>query len=202
MATQIASARWRLAAAAVGLLLLLACGGAPDRRGGETNGSGGAAPSARVAAAADAATAATIESCAGFGPNEAAEFLGVPAPTIVEKSERLAPTLRLCTFAARDDEAKAVSFSLSLEKSAEDAARTYAQMKDDIPVAESAQESAGVESGDSALIEISGLGDEALWTNVNGALTVRKDNLTIQVMMPRERRRQIAVADKILRGMR
>jgi hypothetical protein len=71
-------------------------------------------------------------------------------------------------------------------------------MKDNIPIAESAQQASGAASNDSALIEIGGLGDEALWTNVNGSLTVRRGNLTIQVMAPHDRRRQVAVADKLL----
>ena len=79
---------------------------------------------------------------------------------------------------------------------------TRRAMKGNIPIAQHAQESAGVSSDDSALIEIGGLGDEALWTNVNGALSVRRGNLMIQVMAPRDRKKQIAVADKLLALMR
>jgi hypothetical protein len=145
--------------------------------------------------------AADVASCAGFGAVQAGELLGVPASAIADHSSDVSPTLRMCTFSGRDA-ASLISFSLSLESSVEEAKRTYAQMKDNIPIAGHAQESAGVHSEDSALIEIGGLGDEALWTNVNGALTVRRGNLMIQVMAPRDRKKQIAVADKLLALMR
>lgn len=192
---------WRpLSAGLAGLVMAAACGGAP---GGEAKG--GAAPGSpapRAAGGGALANAGTLSTCGGFGAAQAAEILGVPASGVQDRSSELSPTLRMCTFSTSDAASGAVSFSLSLEESADEAKRTYAQMKDNIPIAEHAQEAAGARSDDSALIEIGGLGDEALWTNVNGALTVRRANLMIQVMAPPDRRKQIAVADRLLALMR
>jgi hypothetical protein len=143
-----------------------------------------------------------IARCAGFGPAQAAEILGVPASAVADRSADIAKGLRGCSFARTDGTSGAVSFALERDESVEAAAQAYASMKDAIPIAEDAQKAAGVgatdSANDSALIEISGLGDEALWTNVNGALTVRVRNLTIQVTEPRDRKMQVAVARKVV----
>lgn len=196
------SFRW-LTTGLASLALAAACGRSP---GGEAKGGAVPGPTAPPRSAGGGggglATAATLASCGGFGPAQAAELLGAPASAITDSSSDITPTLRMCTFSARDASSQMVSFSMSLEESVDEAKRTYAQMKDNIPIAQHAQESAGVSSDDSALVEIGGLGDEALWTSVNGALTVRHGNLTIQVMAPRDRKKQIAVADKLLALMR
>ena len=75
-------------------------------------------------------------------------------------------------------------------------------MKDNLPIASDAQEKAGAGSGESPLIEITGLGDEALWTRVNGALTVRHANLTMVVTGPSDRRTQSKVAQQVLELLR
>ena len=178
------------------LWLVLAAGcGTPGR---EAKGGAGSAGNSQSARAGGLVTAHTVATCAGFGAAHAAELLGVPANGITDSSSDLTPTLRMCTFSNGGAASQTVSFSMSLEESVDEAKTAYARMKDNISIAERAQKSAGVHSDDSALIEIGGLGDEALWTNVNGALTVRRANLTIQVMAPRDRKKQIAVADKVL----
>ena len=185
------------------LVVAAACGRAPGReaKGGAVPGPT-APPRSAAGGGGGMATAGTLATCGGFGAAQAAELLGVPASGITDSSSDVTPTLRMCTFSARDASSQIVTFSMSLEESVDEARRTYAQMKANIPIAQHAQESAGVSSDDSALIEIGGLGDEALWTNVNGALSVRRGNLMIQVMAPRDRKKQIAVADKLLALMR
>lgn len=172
----------------------VACQGRPS---GETRRASPVPAARSGSSGSDLLTAATVASCGGFGVRDAADLLGVPGATLRDRSNQLGPTLRMCNYGTLDG-AQLVSFSLSLSQSVTDARRDYAQMKDNIPIAESAQKASGVASSDSALIEIGGLGDEALWTNVNGSLTVRRGNLTIQVMAPRDRKQQIAVADKLL----
>ncbi len=39
-----------------------------------------------------------------------------------------------------------------------------------------------------------GMGDEAVWTNINGTLTLRKANVMIQVTMPKAKLDQIKLA--------
>jgi hypothetical protein len=192
MATTL-STRLAAAVACVGVLGVTACGGESK------------APAAGQPAAASPTTvfgADTLARCGGFGAAEAAPFLGVAASEVADHRSNIAPNLRSCMFAKQSDEASTVTFTISREDSIKDATESYAQFKDNIPIASSAQKAVGVDSGDSALIEISGLGDEALWTNVNGALTVRFHNLTILVMSPSDRKTQISVAEKVLAGLR
>jgi hypothetical protein len=173
-------------------VLAFACGGAPDASPGS-----GAAPGS-AAGSGGLVGPEVVSRCAGFGPAEAAGFLGVPAAAIVDRSSDITPTARICAFAVAADESKAVSFTLERDESVEASARAYASMKDMIPIAAGAQQSTDMATGDSPLIEIGGLGDEALWTNTNHSLTVRSRNLTILVMLPNERPSQIKVADKVL----
>ena len=43
-----------------------------------------------------------------------------------------------------------------------------------------------------------GLGDEAVWTDINAALTVRKGRTTLQVTQPAGKMEQIKVAEAFL----
>ena len=49
-----------------------------------------------------------------------------------------------------------------------------------------------------AYSDIMGLGDEAVWTDVNGTLTVRKGNIIVQVLAPAGKLVQIKVAQAFL----
>jgi hypothetical protein len=133
------------------------------------------------------------------GCRPSAEFLGVPPSDIGDQSADIHSTARSCGFARHDDPQQSVLFTLERAESVEEAAGTYAQMKDSIAIADNVQTSAGVETKEEgAFVEILGLGDEALWTRVNGALTVRYRNLSIIVMSPGDRATQTKVAQKVL----
>ena len=49
-----------------------------------------------------------------------------------------------------------------------------------------------------AYSNISGIGDEALWTAVNGTLTMRKGNVSLQIQQPKNKNMQIKIAKEIL----
>jgi hypothetical protein len=192
----------------VACLLSVGCGSSPSNStpdAAPASAPGGNAPGTTgvpVASSSGLVGPDVVARCAGFGPAQAAEILGVPASAVADRSADIAKGLRGCSFARTDGTSGAVSFSLERDESVEAAAQAYASMKDAIPIAENAQTAAGAGANDrpndSALIEISGLGDEALWTNVNGALTVRVRNLTIQVTEPLDRKMQVAVARKVV----
>ena len=42
------------------------------------------------------------------------------------------------------------------------------------------------------------MGDEAVWTDINGVLTVRKMNVTIQVTMPKAKLDQVKLAQAVV----
>ena len=53
-------------------------------------------------------------------------------------------------------------------------------------------------AGEGAYTDVNGLGDEALWTGVNGSLAVRKGNLSLQISLPKDRSAQETVARTFL----
>ena len=66
-----------------------------------------------------------------------------------------------------------------------------------------AQESAtGTKAAEGAYSDILGVGEEAVWSNVNGSLAVRQKNITILVMTPNDKATQVKVAQEVLRVMR
>ena len=54
------------------------------------------------------------------------------------------------------------------------------------------------DAGEGAYTEVDGLGDEALWTGVNGSLAVRKGNLSLQITLPKDQSAQEEVARRFL----
>ena len=52
-----------------------------------------------------------------------------------------------------------------------------------------------------AYSDISGLGDEAVWSDVNGSLAVRKGALTLQFMAPKGKLEQIKAAEAVLKKL-
>ena len=56
----------------------------------------------------------------------------------------------------------------------------------------------GKEIKEGAYSDILSVGDEAIWSITNGAMTVRHKNLIIMVILPDDKRTQAAVATKIL----
>lgn len=148
--------------------------------------------------ATSAAQSAPSGSACGYTTADAASFLGTPAESITAKSEQTTPNLLVCSFTPKGA-AEGVSFSLRRDKSAEAAAADYERLKDHL-LSDDVQPAAEEKPGESALIETFGLGDEALWTNTNRTLTVRRGALTVVVMAPRDdRRRQYKVAEVILK---
>lgn len=45
------------------------------------------------------------------------------------------------------------------------------------------------------------IGDEAVWTDVNGTLTVRKDRISIQIELPEGKMEQVKVAGALVEKM-
>jgi hypothetical protein len=133
--------------------------------------------------------------CAGFTPQDAAQILGVAASKLTAKTEKMASDLWSCSFSAPDG--KGVAFSISIAKDAKKAAMEMDRLRNNLEVAAgTAPFKNKLPKG--AYSEISGLGEESVWTDVNGTLTVRKGNITIQVLMPAGKMEQIKVVQAFL----
>lgn len=136
-----------------------------------------------------------MTNCAGFTSADAAKILGLPASELVSRTNKLYATAWTCSFMTADGHG--VSFSVSVAASAEKAAEDMEKMRNNLEIAgETAPFKGKLPKG--AYSDIMGIGDEAVWTDVNGSLTVRKGNITVQVMSPAGKMEQLKVAEAFL----
>jgi hypothetical protein len=134
--------------------------------------------------------------CGGFGAAEAAQILGVAAATVTARSQDVTPTTRGCEFKSGD---KAVSFSLTVEDSIDEAKKDFENLRETYVIAARAQESAtGKALDEGAYSDILGVGDEGVWSVTNGSMAIRYRNPKIMVLAPNDKRMQAAVAAKII----
>jgi hypothetical protein len=138
-----------------------------------------------------------MTNCAGFTAADAGKILGVPASAVTAKTQKLHSTLWMCTFSAG---ARSVSFSVALAGSAEEAAADMARYRENLELAaETPPFKDSLPKG--AWSEISPLGDENTWTDVNHTLSARQGNVTIQVQTPADKLKQIEVAEAFLKKL-
>ncbi len=136
-----------------------------------------------------------LKNCVGFTAADAAKILGVPAANLTARSEEVYETLRMCSFTPKNG--KGLSFSIAVAKSAKDAKSDMEQLRSHLETAAgTAPFKDKLPKG--AYSDISGLGDEAVWTDVNSTLNVRKGNITIQVITPSDKMVQIKIAEAVL----
>ncbi len=156
--------------------------------------SGGTAM-ARSGAPEDKTYSPDMTKCAGFGAQDAAQILNLPAAKLTAKIEKMTPALWRCGFTAPDG--KGISFSVTISKNARAAAEEMDDLRENLELtAETAPFRNKLPQG--AYSEILNLGDESVWTDVNGTLTVRKGNVSIQVLMPSGKKEQIKIVQAFL----
>ncbi|MBI5584638.1 MAG: hypothetical protein HY892_12545 [Deltaproteobacteria bacterium] len=135
--------------------------------------------------------------CSGFTAEDAAKVLGLPASKLAAKTEKMTPTLWRCSFITPDG--KGLSFSVSVAADAKKAAAELERLRSNLEVAaETAPFKNKLPKGAYSEISGPGLGDESVWTDVNGTFTVRKGNVIMQVLMPAGKIEQVKVAQAFL----
>ena len=150
---------------------------------------------AQVASKENRTYAPDMTKCAGFTSQDAAVLLNVPASKLAAHTERMAPELWICSFSAPDG--KGVSFSVTIAKDAKKAAEEMNRLRDNLEVAaETAPFKNKLPQG--AYSEILNLADDSIWTDINSTLTVRKGNITIQILMPAGKKEQIKTVQAFL----
>jgi hypothetical protein len=140
--------------------------------------------------------AADRVNCSTFTTDDAAAVLGVPAAEIQVDSQELYPGNWMCGYKVGNND-KRVNFNLSLAESVEEAVADMDQYRSHLEIARGTKPFKD-DLAPGAFIDISGVGDDALWTAANGTLAVRKGNISIQVQLPSEKDVQIEVAKKFL----
>ena len=136
--------------------------------------------------------------CAGFVAGDAAPFLGVPAAQVVRKIEKITKTLVVCSYAA-GKAAPGLAFSIETEATAKKAAEQMERYRDNLMTAgETSPWKGKLPKGAYSDIAGPGMGDEAVWTDINGALTVRKLNVMVQVTLPKAKLDQVKLAQAVV----
>jgi hypothetical protein len=153
-----------------------------------------------VLAADSVAAVAKIDpaDCAGFAARDAAPFLGAPAAQVVRKIERITKSLVVCSYTA-GNAAPGLAFSIEIETSAKKAAEQMERYRDNLmTTGETSPWKGKLPKGAYSDIAGPGMGDEAVWTDINGALTVRKLNVMVQVTLPKAKLDQVKLAQAVV----
>jgi len=127
---------------------------------------------------------------------DAADLLEVPVSKVKTASEALYEGNWNCSYNGGGLD-KLLSFNLSLSPDVQSAKTEMAQYRGHLEIARGVKPFKE-ETAKGAYTVIEGLGDEALWTSVNGTLTVRRGNASLQVSLPKERETQVAIAKQLL----
>ncbi|MDA8240356.1 MAG: hypothetical protein M0Z67_08305 [Nitrospiraceae bacterium] len=134
--------------------------------------------------------------CNGFTAIDAAGILGVPASNVTAKTKELYAGNWQCSFES-GDLGKDMSFNVSVAKSVEEAVKDMAQYRSHLEAAGSVSPfKESLPNG--AYTNVSGLGDEGVWTDINLSLAVRQGNVRVHVTMPKDEPMQMKVAGKFL----
>jgi hypothetical protein len=139
-----------------------------------------------------------LANCAGFTAKDAAPLLGVTEAKVTRSAQKVHATLWACSFSVGQT-AKMLTFSIEVAKNAKAAAADLEQYRNNLELtAETAPFKSKLPKGAWSDILGDGLGDETVWTDVNGTFTARKGNIMIQVSMPGDKVGKINVGKAVL----
>ena len=143
-----------------------------------------------------------VTSCAGFTPAKAAEILGITAAEVADNS-RDQGALRFCAYGSRTDPSKTVSFTLGRRESVAAATASLKRERDALAEAQGAIGRVTQSPSSQAASEnVQGIGDEAFYSAMNGAIMLRVGNGLAQVMSPADMALKKRVAEEVARGLR
>ena len=153
---------------------------------------------AALAVAEEKSYQVDLANCARFTAKDAAPLLGVPEAKVTQSAQKVHATLWTCSFSGGLT-AKMLAFSIEVAPNSKAAAADLEQYRNDLELtAETAPFKNKLPKGAWSEILGDGLGDETVWTDVNGTLTARKGNITIQVSMPEDKIGKISVCKAVL----
>ena len=122
--------------------------------------------------------------CAGFAAKDAADWLKVPAEQVIRSVNKVHGSLWVCSYAAGKS-APGISFSIAIAPSAAKAASEMETYRDHLSTTGgTAPYRDKLPKGAYSDIMGVGAGDEAVWTDINATLTVRKGNVTEERFPP------------------
>ncbi len=190
------------------IVVTVACGGSPAEKSSASGGSttDRSTTSAAVKAPASAKVAKEkIDGCAGFTAEAAAKILQISPSDVKASSTPVHDALRICSYesAGKSSPKEPVVFSLEIEKSVEASIDSMSRLRDNAGIAKRSIEGVtGDKDQGPASRDIDGIGDEAIWLKVNGALYVRAGNVNVTVLQPSDIELQQQVAKMVVTGLR
>jgi hypothetical protein len=150
-----------------------------------------------------ASRANVVAGCAGFTIDKAAAILGVPPASLQDYSEPIGETRRQCTFSTSTPPRRAVSFTLSPRESESRAVSSMASEREAMGFAQRAIDgTTGTASKDTAVEDVSKIGDDAFYSPLNGAIMMRVGTVIVQVTSPNDMAAKKRVAEEIVKGLR
>lgn len=134
--------------------------------------------------------------CGGFGAADAAAWLKAPAAQVTREVTR-AGDKWVCTFAV--GRSPAISYSVAVAADSKRAAAELERYRDRLhEQAASARWKGRLPNG--IYSDLMGAGDEAIWTDIDGSFTVRRDNVTVQFTLPRGKDEQVQLGKAVVSG--
>lgn len=175
------------------------CGDASERPAPPASGG---VPATGTSAEAGLVPSSSITGCAGFTPAKVAEIVGGTAADITDNS-RDQGSLRFCSYANRTDPSKSVSFTLGRRDSVAAAVSSLKSEREALGGAQGAIDRVTkTPSGQPASEDVSGIGDDAFYSAMNGAIMLRVGNVLAQVIAPSDLALKKRVAQEVARGLR
>jgi hypothetical protein len=170
------------------MILLVSCGGSQQNE---------KAPAA-VQTQSGKRSSPNLQGCVGFSVDDAAQLLAVSAGQVTPKIEETYKGFWQCSYTAAGG-SNGVSFSVTVSPNGKKAAEEMEQYRSNLELAGGQPQWKNLPKG--TYSDIMGLGDEAVWTDINGSLSARKGNITVQVLQPPGKMEQIKVAQAILKKL-
>lgn len=134
--------------------------------------------------------------CGGFAASDAATWLKVPPAQVTRTVQSSGKTLWLCSFAV-GKAPPAIAFSLEIAANAKKATEQVERYRDDLATAGETKPWKG-KLPRGAYSDIMGVGDEGVWSDINGAFTVRKGHVIVQVTLPKEKPDQVKLGQAVV----
>lgn len=142
-----------------------------------------------------AAALADGADCGGFGANEAAVWLKAPAAQVTREVTKSGDKWQ-CSFAV-GKAAPAIAFSVAIAPSAKRAQDDLDRYRDDLSSAGSSARWKG-KLPNGIYADLFGTGDEAVWTDMDGSFTVRRDNVTVRFTLPKGKEEQVRLGKALV----
>jgi len=133
--------------------------------------------------------------CGGFTAADAAAWLKAPQGQVAREVSKAGDKWQ-CSFAVGKSP-PAIAFSVAVVSSARRATEDLERYRDDL-AATGATAAWKNKLPQGVYSDMFGAGDEAVWTDITGTYTVRRDNVTVQFTLPKDKQEQVQLGKAVV----